>query len=92
LHAADSPILVDRIQIQQVVVNLIRNAAEAMATSARIKPFASTKPGGMGLGLSLCRSIIEAHEGRIRAEPNRQGGTTFRFTVPIVPEALTQAG
>jgi len=112
------PVLVDRVQIQQVMVNLLRNAVEAMETSARreitidvepasdglvaisvadtghgiaaniaqrlFQPFNTSKTHGMGVGLSLCRSIIEAHGGRLWAEPNPDGGTIFRFTVPAM--------
>lgn len=46
-------------------------------------PFYTTKPEGMGIGLAICRSIIEFHQGRLWAEPARDGGTVFRFTVPI---------
>ncbi len=108
-------VFVDRVQIQQVMVNLMRNAIEAMADSAQKKlhigvtsidgdrveiavsdtgsgidqemggrlfdPFASTKGEGMGLGLSICRTIIEVHGGTIRAEPNPEGGTIFRITL-----------
>ncbi|PXA96671.1 PAS domain-containing sensor histidine kinase [Nostoc sp. 3335mG] len=108
-------VLVDRIQIQQVLVNLIRNAVEAMAdspvrelviaarpaannmvrvsvsdTGSGIDPlvgsklfqaFATGKENGMGLGLSICRTIIEAHGGRIWAEPRLGGGTIFQFTI-----------
>lgn len=108
--------VMDKIEIQQVLVNLIRNAVEAMSTSSRrellissapagaeeveiaisdtgpgladsirerlFQPFATTKAAGMGVGLSLCRTIIEAHGGRIWAEDNPAGGTIFRFTLP----------
>jgi two-component system, LuxR family, sensor kinase FixL len=112
-------VLVDRIQIQQVLVNLMRNAIEAMdasrrreldvATSLRdermveiavtdtgpgldddiaarlFEPFVSTKPNGMGLGLSICRSIVEMHGGRLQCKANPGGGMIFRFTVPSAP-------
>lgn len=107
-------VLVDKIQVQQVLLNLIRNAIEAVDSLARqevtvtarregelvevsvadtgtglapeveaqlFRPFVTTKRGGMGVGLSICRSIIEAHGGRIWAEPNPGGGTVFRFTL-----------
>ena len=46
-------------------------------------PFYTTKAEGMGIGLAICRSIIEFHQGRLWVEPRREGGTVFHFTVPI---------
>ena len=112
-----APVRGDRVQLQQVILNLILNAIEAMgdneprdllietqengggnilvsvsdsgpglnpATADRIfEPFYSTKQGGMGIGLSICRSIIEAHEGKIWARQNNPRGSTFQFTLPV---------
>jgi two-component system, LuxR family, sensor kinase FixL len=118
--------LIDKIQIQQVVVNLVRNAIEAMAQSREkiltvvtrregdylavtvsdtgpgpsrdvverlFKPFVTTKEKGMGIGLSICRQIIEAHAGRIGIENPDTGGARFTFTLPLAaPPAGRTAG
>jgi two-component system sensor kinase FixL len=109
-------ILVDKIQIQQVALNLIRNAVEAMETTSRrelvigvtrekqfafffvsdtgagiapeiakqlFQPFVTSKANGMGVGLSICRTIIEAHGGHINARAIEGGGTVFEFTLPF---------
>jgi two-component system sensor kinase FixL len=110
-----SEAFIDKIEIQQVLLNLVRNAAEAMANCERrelsiaaarvddmveisvadsgpglsqsvrdrlFQPFVTTKVDGMGVGLSVCRNIIEGHGGRLWAEDGPDGGTVFRFTVP----------
>ncbi|KQT54408.1 hypothetical protein ASG43_02040 [Aureimonas sp. Leaf454] len=113
----DLHVFVDRIQIQQVLLNLMRNAMEAMTGRAErrilitasasecnafkeivvedkgggidpaifaklFQPFQTTKPNGMGVGLSICRTIVEAHGGRITAQSVPGVGTTFRITLP----------
>jgi len=112
----DDLVLVDRVQAQQVLLNLIRNAIEAMQDQPHgrltisavgrdngfievivsdsgpglapeivenlFAPFQSTKATGMGVGLSISRTIVEAHEGRIWADASPYGGTSFHFTLP----------
>ena len=109
----------DRVQLQQVLLNLIMNGIQAMAAvtdrrreltvsialaepghvqvtvedtgpgldpaiAPRIfEPFFTTKPDGLGMGLSICRSIIEAHGGQLWPSPRAPHGTAFHFTIPI---------
>jgi PAS domain S-box-containing protein len=113
------PVHGDRVQLQQVILNLLLNAVEAMSSIEEkprellisteqdrtgvvvavrdsgpgidpvhldhiFKSFYTTKPEGTGIGLSICRSIIDAHGGRLWAEANEPRGTTFQFTLPAV--------
>jgi len=114
------PVLVDPVQIQQVLINLVRNSIEAMETApvrrltvrsrtvdsrfAQVtiadtgpglhqavverlfQPFTTTKETGMGIGLTICQSIVEAHGGRIRHEPNPGGGVAFHFQLPLMAQ------
>jgi len=117
LQSEDDLVPADPVQLQQVLVNLITNAVEAMeaepkrhlfitsqregdAVRVRIRDtgpglntddadqifqaFFTTKANGMGMGLAICRSIIEAHSGRLEALSNPEGGTSFHFTLPMV--------
>jgi signal transduction histidine kinase len=117
----------DRIQLQQVILNLVRNASDAMAAvddrprqllirtededgdrvrvsvrdagvgvdpqnlSKMLDAFYTTKSDGMGIGLSVSRSIIERHHGRLWVEPNDGPGATFLFSIPSEPERVTDA-
>ncbi|TPK72424.1 PAS domain S-box protein [Mesorhizobium sp. B2-4-15] len=126
LDPAAELVLTDRIQIQQVLLNLMRNAVEAMQGTPRrelhvttvaradgmaevsvidtgsglspevsaqlFQPFVTTKKQGMGVGLSICRTIVESHGGHIWAEPMPDGGTAFRFTLRIIEKEEVASG
>jgi signal transduction histidine kinase len=118
LHPNLAPVSGDRIQLQQVILNLVMNGIEAMIsvtdrprrllirsqphesgnvlvvvqdTGSGLNPsdtahifdaFFTTKPAGMGMGLSICRSIVEAHGGHLSLAPNQNEGAAFQFTLP----------
>jgi signal transduction histidine kinase len=122
LAAGDRPVMGDRVQLQQVLLNLIVNGAQAMsavterareltvsstlaepgsvlvavedtgtglnpAVAQRMfEPFFTTKSDGLGMGLAICRSIIEAHGGRLWVSPRAPHGADVRFTVPLWAE------
>jgi signal transduction histidine kinase len=124
LGAGDRPVAGDRVQLQQVLLNLILNGMEAMSTVAEhtkeltvssapvedggvvvsiedagtgldpaiapriFEPFFTTKADGLGMGLSICRSIIDAHGGRLWAAPRVPRGTVLRFAIPSAPVGL----
>jgi signal transduction histidine kinase len=126
LPAGLPEVMVNRVQLQQVILNLLVNAAEAMdSTTGRdrvltvtsdqgqpsnvlitvedsgpgmdlkdieriFEPFYTTKPGGMGMGLAICQSIIQSHDGRLFATPSRLGGLALHIALPAGPSGRTQ--
>ena len=124
LDARLPAVMIDRIQIEQVLVNLIRNSFEAMQGTNRreltiatkpdaegfaeiavsdtgpglppevanrlFQPFVTTKEKGMGIGLTICQSIVEGHGGRIWASPNPEGGVSFVFRLPLATKGQAQ--
>jgi C4-dicarboxylate-specific signal transduction histidine kinase len=119
LADAEAQVRGDKVLLEQVLVNLIHNALQAMQDQPRHRrgimlgsrrigqgiriavsdqgpgippdqleqvfaPFFTTKPDGLGLGLNICRTIVEAHGGAMTVENNADGGATFSFTLPIV--------
>src|SRR5262249_21510096 len=127
LPADPPPVTCDRVQVQQVILNLLRNATDAMvgvedrprqllirtereegdcvrvtvrdagvgldrqSMEKLFDAFYTTKSGGMGIGLSVSRSIIERHQGRLWAEPNDGPGATFSFSIPFGAESVGDA-
>lgn len=115
------PVRVDQVQIQQVIINLVRNGLEAMIKRSQAQqgihirtedrgsevavsvtdhgegvpadkvdaiflPFETSKPNGMGIGLSICSTIVQRHGGKLEYEPNPEGGSRFVFTLPYAEE------
>jgi two-component system sensor kinase FixL len=119
-------VFLDKIQIHQVITNLIRNSVDALDGVTRreivistrrvgedsieigvadtgpglaseiagglFQPFVTTKPGGLGIGLSICRSIVAAHGGRLWASDNPGGGTIFRVSLPTAEASGERGG
>ena len=77
-------------QAQQIEIAVIDRGHGLRNPERLFEPFYSTKSEGLGMGLNICRTIIESHHGRLWASNNPEGGTIFRFTLPKAPQSLAQ--
>jgi two-component system sensor kinase FixL len=117
LAAGLPEVMIDRVQLQQVIMNLVRNAVDALSEMERreltirtgadgqdavridvidrgpglpddiakrlFQPFVTSKPGGIGIGLSICKTIVDAHDGELWTTENPEGGAIFHIRLPV---------